>query len=442
MTTSSKASTLSYLYGLQKFGIKLGLRNIDSLLGTLGHPERNYPTVHIAGTNGKGSTSSMIASMLRASGYSVGLYTSPHLVDFNERIRVNGRKISDAALVRYAARLRPSIDRLNGTFFEATTAIALQYFSDRGVDIAVLETGLGGRLDATNVVVPLVSVITSVGLDHTEILGATIGKIAREKAGIIKPGVPCVLGAVPGGAKKIILRRAAANSSPIIDVDTITVDVHADGSIDIRTPVRRYASVRLSLKGEFQHGNAAAAIAAVEQLATRGFRMSAASVRGGLQRVGSLTGIRARLQIVERRPLVVLDVAHNPDAMTVLASSIRRMPHARLHIVFGVMRDKEYRSMLRSLAALDPVFYAVQASIDRSLPSAELASAIAEEGGRGKRCASIASALNAARRAAAENDMILVTGSHYIVGEAVTVLKRDPAPATPRAHAARGARKK
>ncbi len=437
MTRESKASTLTYLYGLQKFGIKLGLRNIESLLDTLGHPERKYPAVHIAGTNGKGSTSSMIASMLRAAGYSVGLYTSPHLVDFNERIRVNGRKIPDAALIRYAARLRPAIDALQATFFEATTAIALQYFSDSGVDIAVLETGLGGRLDATNVVMPLVSVITSIGMDHTEILGTTIGKIAREKAGIIKPGVPCVVGAMPAAAKKILLRRAAANSSPLIDVNTLIVEEHADGSLDVRTPTRRYTAIRLSLKGEFQHANAAAAIAAVEHIAKRGFTIPASSVREGLRHVGRFTGLRARLQIVDRRPLVVCDVAHNPDAMMVLASSITRMPHARLHIVFGVMKDKDYRSMIRSLAALDPEFYTVQASIARSLPAPELALAIAEEGGKGTCFASIESAVNAARRAAAPGDMILVTGSHYIVGEAIGAVKRGSPHAKRTTHRAR-----
>lgn len=419
----SKSSTLAYLYGLQKFGIKLGLRNIRSLLGTLGHPERSYPSVHIAGTNGKGSTSSMIAAMLRAAGYSVGLYTSPHLIDFNERIRVNGKKIPDRELIRYAARLKPQIDELGATFFEATTAIALQYFADRKVDIAVLETGLGGRLDATNVVTPLVSVITSIGLDHTEILGATIGKIAREKAGIIKRGVPCVVGTVPDAAKKILIRRAAANSSPVIDVRDIAVDERRDGSLTFTTAAHRYRSIDLSLKGEFQHRNASAAIAAIEQLGARGVPVRSSAVRDGLERVAALTGIQARLQIVSRRPLVVFDVAHNPDAIAVLARAVRALPHARLHIVFGVMKDKDYRAMIECLAGLDPEFYAVQASISRSLPAAALAAAIHDAGGRGRRYATIGAALRAARRSASAADMILVTGSHYIVGEALAELK-------------------
>jgi dihydrofolate synthase / folylpolyglutamate synthase len=420
---NTKASVLTYLYGLQKFGIKLGLRNIEFLLRTLGNPELKYPTVHVAGTNGKGSTSSMIAAMLRAAGYRVGLYTSPHLIEFNERIRVNGTPISDDALVRYAARLRPSIDERNATFFEATTAIAFQYFADRKVDIAIVETGLGGRLDATNVLTPLVSVITSIGMDHTEILGNTIGKIAREKAGIVKPGVPCVLGRMPAAANKIFFRIASANSSPVIVVDDIIVDEHGDGTLTFQTPAHRYTSIDLSLKGEFQQGNAAAAIAAVEQIQGKGFTLSRTAIREGLRRVGHFSGLQARMQIVGHRPLLVCDVAHNPDAIDALTSAVRAMTYASVHLIFGVMKDKDYPAMIRRLEELHPDFYAVHASIPRSLPSSELAEAIAEAGGRVKPYASISSALRAAQKAAAPRDLILVTGSHYIVGEALSALK-------------------
>jgi dihydrofolate synthase / folylpolyglutamate synthase len=424
MTMTSKSSVLSYLYGLQKFGIKLGLRNIEFLLETLGHPERDFPAVHIAGTNGKGSTSSMIAAMLRAAGYRVGLYTSPHLIDFNERIRVNGKKIPDRALIRYTARLRPAIDARNATFFEATTAVAFRYFADRGVDIAVVETGLGGRLDATNVLTPLVSVITSIGLDHTDILGATLGKIAREKAGIIKPGVPCVIGSVPPAAKKVLLRRAAANSSPVIAVEEIGVEAGGDGSLTIRTSAHRYRSIDLSLRGAFQRTNAAAAVAAIEQIQSQGFRLSNAAIREGLHRVRRLSGIEGRVQIVERRPLLICDVAHNPEAAGVLVDAVRGIPHEALHLVFGVMKDKDYRTMIRRFAELDPEFYAVQASIARSLPSSDLAAAIEQAGGAVRSYASIAAALRAARRAASSRDMILVTGSHYVVGEALRMLRQ------------------
>jgi dihydrofolate synthase/folylpolyglutamate synthase len=424
MTMRSKSSVLSYLYGLQKFGIKLGLRNIDLLLGTVGHPEHAFPSVHIAGTNGKGSTSAMIAAMLRAAGFTVGLYTSPHLVDFNERIRINGRPITDATLVRYAALLRPAIDELNGTFFEATTAIAFKHFADRRVDIAVIETGLGGRLDATNVLTPLVSVITTIGKDHTEILGSTIAKIAREKAGIIKPGVPCVMGIVPPAAKKVLCARAEVNSSPIIAVENIIVDEQAEGLLTFTTPARRYASIELSLKGNFQRANAAAAIAAIEVIHAKGFPVSPSALREGLRRVHHFTGIEARLQVITRHPMLICDVAHNPAAVDVLASAIGGIPHAKLHVVMGVMKDKDYRGMIERLVSLHPEFYAVQASIARSLSAGDMAEAITDGGGSVSQYATIAAALRATRRAAAADDLILVTGSHYVVGEAMAVLKR------------------
>ncbi len=424
MTMKSKASVLSYLYGLQKFGIKLGLRNSEVLLQTLGHPERDFPSVHVAGTNGKGSTSSMIASMLRAAGYTVGLYTSPHLIDFNERIRVNGKKISDTALIRYAARLQSVIDERGATFFEATTAIAFRYFADRRVDIAVIETGLGGRLDATNVLKPLVSVITTIGLDHTTILGTTIGRVAREKAGIIKRGVPCVMGVMPAQAQKVILRCAVMNSSRVIAVEDITVDKSADGSLSFQTTAGRHTSIDLSLKGAFQRSNAAAALAAVDLIQERGFPVSESAIRDGLHRVQQLSGIEARLQRVGARPLMICDVAHNPDAINVLAEAVAAIPHASLHIIFGVMKDKDYRVMIRRLVLLRPKFYAVQASIERTLTAHEAAAAIREEGGSVRAYAAIASAVRAARRAASTDDLILVTGSHYIVGDALRVIKR------------------
>jgi dihydrofolate synthase / folylpolyglutamate synthase len=424
MTMKSKSSALSFLYGLQKFGIKLGLRNIEFLLDALGNPQREFPSVHIAGTNGKGSTSSIIAAVLTAAGYKVGLYTSPHLVDFNERIRIGGRPISDASLIRYANLARPAVEACSATFFEATTAIAFRYFADRRVDIAVVETGLGGRLDATNTLTPLVSVITSIGKDHTEVLGSTIGKIAREKGGIIKPGVPCVLGRMPVAAKKILGKLAGANSSPVISVENIAVDTIPDGTLTVHMPGHRYTSLELSLKGDYQRDNAAAALAAIEQLKGTGFSIPEKAVRTGLRSVERLTGLRARLQVVGRRPMLICDVAHNPDAARVLADAIRTIAHTDVHLIFGVMKDKDFHPMIRSLGAVNPKFYAVEASIERSLPASALRDAIAVEGYEAASYATIEAALKAARKNAAPDDLILVTGSHYVVGEAISALKR------------------
>ncbi|HLP18145.1 MAG TPA: folylpolyglutamate synthase/dihydrofolate synthase family protein [Bacteroidota bacterium] len=427
MTLRSKSSALSFLYGLQKFGIKLGLRNIRHLCASLGHPETRFSSVHIAGTNGKGSTSSMIAAVLTAAGYKVGLYTSPHLVEFNERIRINGRSISDRSLIRYANLIRPDVEQLGATFFEATTAIAFRYFADNHVDIAVVETGLGGRLDATNVLNPRVSVITSIGKDHTEVLGTTIEQIAREKGGIIKPGIPCVLGRMQTRAKKCLESIARANSSAVLSVEDIAVGLHSDGTLSFETPGHRYISIDLSLKGEFQWGNAAAAIAALEVLKGQGFRIPDADLRIGLSCVGQLTGLKARLQIVRRRPRILCDVAHNPDAARVLAASIAEMAHRTIHIIFGVMKDKDFDPMIQALAALQPKFYAVEASIARSLPAGDLCRALIDAGCDAEAYGTIRSALASAVAHAHADDIILITGSHYVVGEAMVAMKRGAA---------------
>lgn len=425
---NSKSTTLAYLYGLQKFGIKLGLRNIELLLESVDHPELSFPAVHIAGTNGKGSTSSMIAAVLTAAGYRVGLYTSPHLVEFNERIRINGRPVSDRTLVRLTNLLKPAIDGCGATFFEATTAIAFRYFAERHVDIAVIETGLGGRLDATNVLTPLVSVITSIGMDHTEVLGSTLALIAREKGGIIKPGVPCVVGRMPVQAKNVLARIARANSSPLIAVQEIAAVLSPDGMLSVHTPGRGYASITLSLKGEYQKDNAVSALAALEQVRSKGFAFSACDVREGLGHVGRLTGLKARLQTVGRKPQMICDVAHNPDAMRVLVDAVRALRKAKVHLIFGVMKDKQYGPMIRTLGKLNPTFYAVEASIARSLPVSALCSAIADEGYAAGEYHSIDAALSAARKAAGDDELILITGSHYIVGEAMTALAKGKQP--------------
>lgn len=399
--------TLAYLYGLQSRGMKFGLRNIRALAQSVGNPHTTFPSIHVAGTNGKGSTSAFIASIFTESGYKTGLYTSPHLVRFTERIRINGIEIQEDRLVEYVKRLRPMIERLHATFFEATTCIAFQYFADECVDIAVIETGLGGRLDSTNIVHPLVSVITNVALDHQEYLGKTIAKIAREKAGIIKHGVPCITASEDEEALAILHRIAAKKGSQLIEA-------------------RRYAmkNVKLGLAGEHQKRNAVLASIAVGSVMSRySFfpNLSNATARRGLMRVRQNTGIRGRLERVGKR--FILDVAHNPDAIRRLMESLSRATRRNVTVVFGVMKDKEYASMIEPLARIAKRFITVAPTTKRALASKEVALLARRSCERTFDCGTVARGLKRAR-AVARGGTILVTGSNYVVGEALAELEK------------------
>ncbi|MDE3056471.1 MAG: bifunctional folylpolyglutamate synthase/dihydrofolate synthase [Bacteroidota bacterium] len=394
--------TLDYLYGLQMFGMKLGLRNIRLLLRSTGNPQNSFPSVHVAGTNGKGSTSSMIAAVLSASGYRVGLYTSPHLIRFNERIRVNGAMISNTDIVRLTNLLRATVDELHATFFEATTAIAFKYFQRQKVDIAVIETGLGGRLDATNVLRPLVAVITTIGKDHTQQLGTTLGKIAFEKGGIIKRGIPCVVGAVPQAALLVLNRIAEGRRSRFIQAR------HSSAMNNVHLP----------LLGIHQRENFQTAIAALEELKRCGFHISKESIRRGISRLSQLTGIHGRLEILSRSPLVILDVAHNPDGIKNAVATIQSLGFGKLHLVFGVMKDKDYRIMIRSLSALHPIVYAVQPHMERALEANAIVYEFFQRRCTGRAYASVEDGLTAALKNSKAKEMVLVTGSHYVAGDA------------------------
>ena len=343
-------STILYLYSLQRFGMKFGLRNIRTLLRTIGDPQKEFPSIHVAGTNGKGSTAAMIAAIYSAAGYRVGLYTSPHLVRFNERIRINGIDIADRDVTRIVRILRPAIEKTQSTFFEATTAVAFRYFAEQRVDIAVIETGLGGRLDSTNVIRPIVSVITSIGKDHTEQLGRTYSSIAGEKAGIIKSEVPIVVGNVRGAALAVIRDTAFSKHSALLL------------SRNIKIP----RNIILQLRGPYQLDNARCAIAAVTLTADR-FLIGDAAVKHGLEKTMELTGLRARCETIHLSPTVILDVAHNPDGMRALIGQLNTMPIRKLIVIFGVMKDKDYTSMLGAFKSLKPTIICTQPVTDRAL---------------------------------------------------------------------------
>ena len=422
-------STLRFLFDLQFFGIKAGLGNIRTLLTFLGNPERRFASIHVAGTNGKGSTAAMIASVLTAAGYRTGLYTSPHLLDFAERIRIDGRMIPRDEVIRYTECMKPTIQRTGATFFEATTAMAFKYFAEKGVDAGVVETGLGGRWDATNVITPVVSVITTIGLEHTEYLGNTLSQIAFEKGGIIKPSVPCVTGVVQHGALRTLRRVAASRGSELSDVDSFSSVKIVDRSltgvrVKLRTRGVCYGDVAIGLPGDHQARNAQLAVMAIERVRKlHGFeRISKEQIVDGLARIGRNTGLRGRLDLVRNRPMVIADVAHNPDAIKTLTHSLRSLGGGNFVVVFGVMRDKDYRSMIRLIAPFSRLAIAVRPEGVRALETGAIVGSFHALG----RCAidggTVARGVAAALRAARGGEPILVTGSHYVVGELLKFL--------------------
>ena len=354
-------------------GIKPGLERINALLAGLGDPHHQLNIIHVAGTNGKGSTCSMLASILTEAGYTVGLYTSPHVRRFNERIRINGAPIADADVARLAVPLMEQASSIGGTFFEVTTAMAYQYFAERRVDVAIIETGLGGRLDATNVCVPLLSVITTIDRDHMEYLGDTIPLIAGEKAGIIKPGVPVVIG--PNGAEacEVFERRAEAMGSELVFAeDDVSVEVdafYADLTMSvsaIQHESRRYYVSDLS--GRHQAENICTVLGAIPIL-QRVFAIDEEDIRRGLRSIRRNSGIVGRTELVPGTPLTILDVSHNPGG---IRSLVRTLIDSRIagpvHVVFGAMGDKDVAGMLQELLPVHPTIYACAPRLARSMP--------------------------------------------------------------------------
>lgn len=424
---SSYASSVAFLYGLQRHGIKLGLETIRSLLAALEHPERRFPSLHIGGTNGKGSTAAIVASVLAAAGYRVGLYTSPHLVDFRERIRVNGELIAEDRVAALTDDLRAACPPgLSPTFFEFTTAMAFRHFADSAVDVAVLEVGLGGRYDATNVVTPLVSGITTVSFDHEEFLGHDLPSIAFEKAGIIKPLVPVVTGSLPSEAARVVEMVAKEQQAPLLRLgkDYSILGRHPG---DCRFSGRRWRFTGLScpLQGTHQLDNLGCALMMIESAAERGLAISEQAVRHGVRGVEW----EGRLETVGREPTLLLDGAHNPAAAEALSDYLRRLrarpahPERSVILLIGMMRDKDHSRFLRALLPLADQVVLTQAGLARSAPVETLRAAIPPGGPPVQVEPAVADALALARRLARPSDVICVTGSLMIIGEVKALLR-------------------
>jgi dihydrofolate synthase/folylpolyglutamate synthase len=410
---------LEFLSSFSPSQIRLGLERIDRALEFLGHPERDFPIVQVAGTNGKGSSCAFIASCLGAADYRVGLYTSPHLVRVNERFRVNGRDISDAVLgqrVLEVAKRYPEIGENPPplTYFEFGTLIALWHFARERVQIGVLETGLGGRLDATSATHPTVTAITPISFDHMDYLGSTLAEIAREKAGILKPNVPVVVSRQPAEALTVVSERAQQLKAPLYrqgrDFDLAQ---ESDGSLAYRGIHSSLSRVALGLRGRHQWQNAAIALACIELLRDGGFRLSPDQLRNGLRE----PRWAGRLEQLGSEPALILDGAHNPAGIDALLAALEALyPHRRIHLLFGVLRDKQWKAMISRLFPLCASVQLVAVPSPRSLLPSEYLSEAKNLCFRCQISASPAEALVAAGGLAAPEDLILCAGSLYLVG--------------------------
>ncbi len=403
--------------------MKFGLHNIQTLVQFLENPHKKYPTIHIAGTNGKGSTSSMLASILTAAGYKVGLYTSPHLLQFNERIRINGKPISDKKIVHYTKLLQPIIQKIHATFFEATTAMAFQYFADEKIDIAVIETGLGGRLDSTNIITPKISIITSIAKDHKEQLGNTYKSIATEKGGIIKKNIPCVIGLMNKQSKQTLIAIVKEKKSQIIDAEKETTlksqKIISNGQkISITTSEQNYNLV-VDIVGKYQQKNIRTVLCVVEELQKQGMKISFKDIEKGFANIKKYSGLRGRFEIIQKNPTIIIDVGHNVEGIENAMEALSQMNYNKLHCIFGVMEDKEYKEMVKKIISYKPIMYLVQPNNPRALSLEKLERVFIKFSYSVKKFLSVKEAILQAKSEIKKDDILLIIGSHFVASEAM-----------------------
>ena len=418
---SSVDDHLSALYRLRRFGIKLGLATISRLMRGLGNPQDGYSCIHVAGTNGKGSVAALLSSVLARAGYRVGLYTSPHLVRFNERIQVNGHPVSDGDVAEAAEAVqRIYTQAAPPTFFECATAMALYHFASKKVDWAVLETGMGGRYDATNVVHPEVCIITNISMEHTEYLGKTLARIASEKAGIIKAGAGVVTGARQKSALKVIEQRASEKGVPLLRLGKeIRVRKGQDGFFTYRSTKRVLTRVKVGLFGDHQILNGALALGTLELLMEKGLKVPDDAIYTGLSEVCW----PGRLEVVSDDPFVLLDGAHNPSAVRVLRRFLENgAASRRLMLVVGILKDKAWKPMLRDLAAVADRMILTRPQYERAADPHELASFLRPIKKDVVVIPHLPDAISLAMDEAGPGDVVCITGSLYTAGEAKAIL--------------------
>ncbi len=428
--------TLDYLYSnlpmFQRTGAAAYKANLDNTLALdewAGHPHRTFKSIHIAGTNGKGSVSHMLAAILQEAGFKTGLYTSPHLLDFRERIRINGQMIPEDEVVSFVEECRAMMEKIQPSFFEITVIMAFSHFARHKVEVAVIETGMGGRLDSTNIIDPELSVITNIGLDHMVFLGDTLKKIAAEKAGIIKPGKPVVIGEKQDETMPVFTQKAKETGSPlyfagdIYQVGYSTLTAARKQVFHIRAGRQDvYSGLQSGLTGMYQMKNIPSVLKSIDILRERGFTIPEMAVYSGIDDVVSLTGLRGRWEELGYNPLIICDSAHNAHGMKEVVNQIAATPHRKLHMVIGMVADKDIDAILELLPA-NAVYYFTRAAIPRALDENILCKTGKAAGLRGKPYPSVHKAVEAAKNAAAKEDMIFIGGSMFVVAEALGLVE-------------------
>ena len=423
--------TIEYLFNsaplFQNIGAgayKEGLYNTKVLDEHFAHPHLSFKTIHVAGTNGKGSCSHTIASVLQEAGYKVGLYTSPHLVDFRERIRINGKPISEQYVIDFVEHERAFFEPLHPSFFELTTAMAFKFFADEKVDVAVIEVGLGGRLDCTNIITPDVSIITNISFDHVQFLGDTLAKIASEKAGIIKPNIPVVVGETTPETKPVFISKAEEQNAPIIfaeEQDEVMGEcLLAKGGFDYQT--KTFGLITAELGGLCQTKNTRTIIEALKQLIGKGYRITRQNVADGFASVCKNTGLMGRWQKLSDKPKVICDTGHNVGGIQYIVKQLELQEYDNLRIVMGMVNDKDISTVL-SMMPKHAVYYFTQASVKRAMPCRDFKAKAAGYGLEGDAYPTVRQAYEAALHDASQNDLVFVGGSSFIVADLLSFLK-------------------
>ncbi len=415
--------TLDYLYNnlpmFQRIGpaaYKVDLGNIVELMEELGNPQDKFKSIHVAGTNGKGSSSHMLASILQEAGYKVGLYTSPHLKSFTERVRINGNEIAEQEVVDFVEEVKPLIKKIEPSFFEITVAMAFDYFSKNKVDIAIIEVGLGGRLDSTNIITPEVSLITNIGLDHQALLGDTLEKIAFEKAGIIKKGVPVVISQKQEEIQFVFIKKVTDIGTKLTFAsDTYLIEqATAERFNIIKSEKIEIEGLTPDLKGSYQQLNIPGVLETLGKL--RGFDITDSNIKNGLEKVVLNTSLKGRWQILNNKPLTICDTGHNIDGVNMIINQLGQYNYEQLHIVWGMVEDKSIDDVL-SLLPKDAQYYFCAADIPRALDAKQLAKEADNLKLKGKIHKSVSEAITAAKINANPKDLIFIGGSTFVVAE-------------------------
>jgi dihydrofolate synthase/folylpolyglutamate synthase len=427
--------TLDYLYAQLPMFTRVGssaykadLTNTLDLCELVDNPQNKFKSIHVAGTNGKGSTSHMLAAVLQTAGYKTGLYTSPHLRDFRERIRINGKMMPQQDIVDFVADHKADFEAIQPSFFEMTVALAFDHFAKNNVDIAIIEVGLGGRLDSTNIITPLVSIITNIGWDHMNLLGDTLPLIAGEKAGIIKPNIPVIIGEYQKIVAPVFEQKTEQQHAPLTfaserwDIEVkeksdkyLTLTATPKQTTDNRQPT---TDLQLDLTGSYQLKNVKTVLTAVAELRKQSFTITDADVQTALKNVQGITGLQGRWQTLSTNPLTICDTGHNPEGIQEVLKNIASVKHNHLHFVIGVVNDKDISKILKMLPQ-DATYYFCRPDIPRGLDAASLQSQASEAGLQGEVYPTVKDALSAAQSAAKEGDLVFVGGSTFVVAEVV-----------------------